>query len=312
MKLSIVIPVYKTERTLRRCVESVLEQRFRDYQLILVDDCSPDSCPQLCDQLAQEDRRVQVVHRQTNGGLSEARNSGIEKARGEYITFVDSDDFLGKDTLKPLMDLLAVHHDYDLLEYSVHEHYGRPKGMTTLRLENREYDDIHQYWYEGKAYQHSYAWNKIYRRELFRGVRFPAGRKFEDMFTLPLLLEKCQMVATTSEGYYYYCYNQEGITVQADGNDMNDLLEAHRRVLLSDETSPLHPATQAYYSEVLNIAIDVYEMTGDFPDLPPLKQVCKVEKGEKVNVKIRLLKLLGLKNLCRILKLVHKIVRHSR
>jgi len=312
MKLSIVIPVYKTERTLRRCVESVLRQRFRDYQLILVDDCSPDSCPELCDALAQEDHRVQVVHRKTNGGLSEARNSGIEKARGEYITFVDSDDFLGDDTLKPLMDLLAIHHDYDLLEYSVHQHYGRPKGMTTLRLENREYDDMHQYWYDARAYQHSYAWNKIYRRELFSDVNFPAGRKFEDMFTLPQLLEKCQMVATTSEGYYYYCYNQEGITVKANGCDMNDLLDAHRRVLLSDESSPLHKATLSYYSEVLNIAIDVYEMTGEFPDLPPLKQVCELHGKDKPSVKIKALKLLGFKNLCRISKLLHRIVRHGR
>ena len=312
MKLSIIIPVYKTEHTLKRCVESVLGQRFRDYQLILVDDCSPDSCPQLCDDFARRDQRVQVIHCQQNRGLSNARNAGIAKAKGEYITFIDSDDYLGEDTLKPLMDLLAVHHDYDILEYSVHEHYGRPTGMNTLRLENREYYDMRRYWYEAKAYQHSYSWNKIYRRELFDNVNFPVGRIFEDMFVLPLLLERCQMVATCSEGYYFYCYNPKGITVQADGKDMNDLLEAHRRVLLSDETSPLHKATLAYYAEVLNIAIDVYEKTGDFPELPPLNQVCVHRRNEKPNIKIRILKLLGLKNLCRLSKWQHKIFRSSR
>ena len=105
MKLSIIIPVYRVENTLDRCIKSIMLQGYGDYELILVDDGSPDRCPQLCDEWAVRDRRITVIHK-ANGGLSDARNAGIEQAQGEYITFVDSDDFIGPDTYQPLMQQL--------------------------------------------------------------------------------------------------------------------------------------------------------------------------------------------------------------
>ena len=311
MKLTIIIPVYKTEQTLERCVESVLKQQFRDYQLILVDDGSPDGCPALCDQLMQRDRRIQVVHKK-NGGLSDARNAGIKKAKGEYVTFIDSDDYIADNTLEPLMDLLAIHHDYDILEYSVYEHFGRPKHMNVLRLDNREYSDMRKYWYEARAYEHSYACNKIYRRELFDEVAFPVGRKFEDAHTLPKLLSRCQMVATTSMGYYYYCYNTEGITVQASGQDLDDLLQAHLQVLNAKADNPLAGATAHYYARVLNVALDVYALTGRVPQLPPFSQVCAPGEKSKATLKMKLQNLIGISNLCRINKVIHKAVTNGR
>ena len=110
MKLSIIIPAYNVEQTLERCVESVLRQKFRDYQLILVDDGSTDGSGRICDELAKRDHRIQTIH-QPNKGLSAARNAGIKRAKGEYITFIDSDDYIASDTLKTLIDLLAIHHD---------------------------------------------------------------------------------------------------------------------------------------------------------------------------------------------------------
>lgn len=321
MKLSIIIPVYQVEHTLERCVESILQQKFRDYQIILVDDASPDGSPQLCDDLARRDHRIIVIHRKKNGGLSASRNNGIARAKGEYITFVDSDDYLSGETLKPLMDLLAVHHDYDILEYSAYLHFGRPGSMSILRLDNREYGDMRQYWYETKAYVHTYAWNKIYRRTLFNAdTRFPEGRKFEDVFMLPQLLAKCQVIATTSLGYYYYCYNAEGITAQASGNDLHDLLDAHLLILNGKTKQDLTPPTTDYYSKVLNVALDVYEKTGTVPQLPPIKKVLAQPKlsaplpygiGEERGTpfKIRMLNIFGLKTLCRINKLMHQISR---
>lgn len=99
MKLSIIIPVYRTQDTLERCLESILQQSFTDYEMILVDDGSDDGCPQLCDEYARKDARIRVIHK-ANGGLSDARNAGIRKARGEYITFVDSDDEMVDNTLE--------------------------------------------------------------------------------------------------------------------------------------------------------------------------------------------------------------------
>ena len=115
MKLSIIIPVYRVEATLNRCVESVTNQSFDDFEVILVDDGSPDRCPQMCDEWAQKDPRITVIH-QTNAGLSAARNAGIDRAQGDYLTFVDSDDFIGTETLSEVVEQLG---DNDILEYPV-------------------------------------------------------------------------------------------------------------------------------------------------------------------------------------------------
>ena len=112
MKLSVVVPVYKVEKYLARCIESILEQSFADFELILVDDGSPDRCPAICDEYAQKDDRIKVIH-QTNRGLSSARNAGIECASGEYIAFIDSDDFISKNMFSILMQN-ALDHQADI------------------------------------------------------------------------------------------------------------------------------------------------------------------------------------------------------
>ena len=116
MKLSIIIPVYRAQDTLSRCLDSILRQSFTDYEMILVDDESPDKCPILCDRYAASNKNIQVIHKK-NGGLSDARNAGIERAQGEYITFIDSDDAIQEDTLIVLMEELEKNSDIDILEH---------------------------------------------------------------------------------------------------------------------------------------------------------------------------------------------------
>ena len=306
MKLSIVIPVYRVPWTLDRCVESVINQSFRDIQVILVDDGSPDNCPQMCDEWAERDPRIQVIHKK-NGGLSDARNYGISQATGEYITFVDSDDNLSYDhTLAQLMDLLEQHPEYDILEYPIIEHKGHLTKQRHLGFSFREYKDMRTYWYKTKAYQHTYACNKIYRRQLFDKVSFPYGRKFEDVFTLPRLLEHCHVVATTPYGLYIYRYNPQGITECADGKALSDLLDAHLSILSNG--GQLLPIDYEYYAHILNIALDVYEATGTVPSLPmPRKPLVDTTTDGK-NIKIRLLGIIGLKNLCRLNKALHSLM----
>lgn len=114
MKLSIVVPVFNVENSLDECIESILQQSFHDIEVILVDDGSTDNSPSICDRWADKDTRIIVIH-QPNGGLSNARNKGIEHANGHYITFVDSDDKISHDTYERLMDILLAHPEYDLL-----------------------------------------------------------------------------------------------------------------------------------------------------------------------------------------------------
>ena len=295
MKLSVVVPVYRAEPTLDRCLVSILGQVFADMEVILVDDGSPDRCPQLCDEWARRDSRVRVIHQQ-NGGLSRARNAGIEAARGELITFVDSDDFIGRDTYASVVPLTA---ESDIVEYPFCRHYGAP-WQTSVRLADRSYDDMGAYWLEAHGYEHAYACNKVFRRRLFEDVRFPEGEVFEDVATLPLLLNHARRVRTTATGMYYYCANANGITATADGHDLNCLLKAHLRVMP-------RWVDDRYYMHVLNIQLDVWEQTGDEP-LLPMRRVSVTAAGLTAvqRLKALLLRLFGMNALCRMSRLLHR------
>ena len=296
LKLSIVIPVYQVEQTLRRCIDSVLSQSFMDWEVILVDDGSPDNCPGICDEYGKGYDKIRVIHKK-NGGLSEARNVGIGEAKGEYITFVDSDDYIGEDTLTKVMRVIDRHPEYDILEYPVYVHFSKLSHEYQLVFDNQEYDDMRTYWLDGKAYTHTYACNKIYRKSLFDTVKFPVGKLFEDVYTLPLLLKKAKKIATTAQGMYYYTHNPDGITENADGKALSNLLEAHLKVIPD-------MVDAEYYSHILNIQMDVYELSGAEPVIPILPYYS--------TLKLKLLHLFGIKRLCRLNKILHLLTRRKK
>lgn len=305
MKLSIIIPVYRTEDTLDRCVESVLHQDHPDMEVILVDDGSPDRCPVRCDDWAAKDQRIRVVHK-VNGGLSDARNAGIGIATGDYVTFVDSDDYLAEDTYGPLMQRLGQQPDIDILEYPVYVHYGSPRQYLTDFKPETTYHDMETYWLDGRAYQHTYACNKIFRKSLFEEVRFPVGRVFEDAQTLPRLLEKTGTVVTCSLGLYYYCSNSNGITQTADGQALQMLLQPH--VEMIGRIRRKDKAFETYYLHVLNIQMDVFELTGSTPILPLLPVKSSHFTGTQ-KIKAIALNLLGINRICQLNKILHKVWR---
>ena len=291
MKLSIIIPVYRVEATLDRCLQSIVTQSFTDFEIILVDDGSPDRCPQLCDQWAERDGRITVVH-QTNSGLSAARNNGLDRAKGEFLMFADSDDFLGEGTLSAVM---PVAEETDLLEFPVWRHWGSSR-QELLSFTPHSYQSADDYWLQGKAYTHCYAWNKVYRHWLFEEVRFPEGRVFEDVYTLPRLLRKQPRIITTDQGRYYYCQNNEGITTTATGRELAMLLDAHLTAAM--------PVDDDYYYHLLNIQIDVCLMSDSAPLLQTRR--LKLKGGLAQRVKSLLLNILGVNRLCQIYRITEK------
>lgn len=295
--LTVIIPVYKVESTLDRCVKSVVGQTYSQMEIVLVDDGSPDSCPEKCEKWAEQDRRVKVIHK-ANGGLSSARNAALNVASGEYVTFVDSDDYLDLNTYEKAMARMTD--NVDLVEFPIWKFFGSQR-QEKLIFENNVYHNAHDYWLKGEAYTHSYACNKVYRRRLFYDVRFPEGRIFEDAFTLPLLLKKTKGIATTSEGMYYYCDNALGITYSANADGLRQLLEAHLRF------API--ADENYYSHVLNIQLDVARMTGCKPELNSLKINHPWRKGLKNGAKILLLNVMGLRTMCKVYRLIYLLRR---
>ena len=232
LKLSIVVPIYKVEPYLPKCVESLLAQDLPkgDYEIILVDDGSPDRCGEICDAYAARYVNVKVVHRK-NGGLSAARNTGIEVAQGEYVQFVDSDDYLEPNVLKTLVDKMESDH-LDILRFNyqnMNEHYVvfEPNKFGKPFVDYR--DDV----CDGLTFLAerlgfgSYAWQFVIRREILQGCLFKEGIYFEDTEWTPRLLLKAQRVTSTNVMVYNYLMREGSITQSVE--------EAKKRKVLADK-----------------------------------------------------------------------------
>lgn len=294
--LSVIVPVYRVETTLDECVRSIVSQSFADLQLILVDDGSPDACPAMCDSWAKRDGRISVVHK-PNGGLSDARNAGIGIAEGELLMFVDSDDILAPDTVKPLVVRMIGHPEIDILEFPVIRVFSGGRCQR-LDMKPRRFADMSDYWLKAKAYTHTYAWNKVYRRELFSTVRFPVGKVFEDVWTLPLLLDEARVVEQVPSGCYVYRENLGGITANASAADERSLLMAHVGLLgsrLCPEVKSIYE--RMYYMHIVDIQLVLCEMTGESPLLPFFKlSIGGLSVAHKL--KAMIINILGLRFLC--------------
>lgn len=302
MTISVIIPVYNVETTLRRCVESVLYQTFTDWEAILVDDGSTDNSGRICDLYGQKDTRITVIHKE-NGGLSDARNCGIDMVQGEYVTFIDSDDYISKDTFEKIIRLAQSNIEADIIEYPITVHKGH-KTEYRLLFDSETFDDAQSYWICSKAYNHTYACNKIFRRHLFANVRFPKGMYFEDAWTLPLILRGNPVVMTCPEGMYYYCWNKSGISTNPPGYRLRQLLEAEMEASRILGLPLTGKEESEWYLQVLNIQIDVCRLCGDKLVLPPrrlpLHSACTLQG----KIKIALLNLLGIELLCKLYRLI--------
>mgnify|MGYP000870561382 FL=1 len=320
MKLSIINPVYKVEHTLNQCIESVLEQSFTDYEILLIDDGSPDNCPQICDQWTEQDNRLKVIHK-PNGGLSDARNAGIDKAQGEYITFIDSDDTIEKDTLSEIMNAFTLHPVYQIIEYPVSVHHHSDRAYI-LHFEEKGYTNLHDYWISHKGYTHAYAWNKVYHRKLFTDIRFPVGKLFEDIITVAKLLKLSGNILTISRGRYNYYENKNGLTALAGKDDLKQLLLWHlqiRREYIQPQNESTKNNIRAthdrarYELYLVNIQLDIYRMGNTTPYFTD----CHIPFGflftQNLSIIMRgkalIIQLFGIKTLCRIHLFAHKLIK---
>lgn len=210
-QINVIVPVYKVESYLHRCVDSILAQSYRDFQLILVDDGSPDNSGAICDDYAGRDSRIVVIH-QENGGLSAARNAGIDHAfsncNSQWIFFVDSDDFIHPDTLQLLIAACDKHRT-DICIAG----FARTNGDAPVVQESA----LEAVLYDPKEYFIRYnvnaviACGKLYRKSLFEGIRYPIGKLHEDEFTTHKLLFQCSSVSVISAPLYGYYVNDSGI-----------------------------------------------------------------------------------------------------
>lgn len=209
--ISVIIPVYKVENYLCRCVDSVLEQTYTNMEIILVDDGSPDNCPVMCDEYARQDSRVKVIH-QENAGLSGARNAGIDMAQGQWLAFVDSDDYLAADFLERLYQacvdtgssLSVCRWEYVRGETIPEHGTGETRVYTGREMLANLYVPDGAYFVV--------AWNKLYRKELFEDIRYPLGRIHEDEATTYRIYDKVKKAAYVDRSLYGYFVTPVSIT----------------------------------------------------------------------------------------------------
>ena len=210
--LSIIVPVYDVERYLPKCIDFILAQTFTDFELILVEDGSPDDCPALCDAAAAKDTRIRVIH-QKNGGLSAARNAGLDAARGEWIGFVDSDDYIAPEMYEALYKAVqSTGADLALCDYAEVDETGAPCPPMHISLAEQVFTG-QELLKNATDTMIQPAWNKLYRRAIFAQLRYPEGKLNEDLFLIPEVCLQIQKAVVVPKALYYY--------VQRGGSIMN-------------------------------------------------------------------------------------------
>lgn len=249
--VSIIIPVYDVELYLKRCVDSVLEQSYDNIEIILVNDGSPDRCGEICDEYAKFDKRVTVVHKE-NGGLSDARNAGIARSKGEFITFVDSDDRISRDFVEYLMSLIYGYGaDIATCLYSMEYENG---ALVSEAEKNEEGSvDVLGGTQSLAAALYSrgtslHATCKLYRRQLFEDVLFPIGKHYEDAGTTYKVMSASKVVTVSSAKKYYYLRRAGSITGAGYNRSMMDLIFFSQEIVEFVESKYPEILTAAKYN----------------------------------------------------------------
>jgi len=264
--ISVIIPVYNVEKYLDRCVDSVVNQTYKNLEIILVDDGSPDKCPQMCDDWAKKDKRIKVIHKE-NGGLSDARNCALDVMKGQYVCFVDSDDYVKLNYVEFLYNLLKKYNT----KISVADNlmiYGTGRQVNISNYE--EYVATPEGFFEkmlwGDRDLDNGAWTKLYLSSLFEGIRYPVGKLYEDTATTFKLIDKCDRIAVKSEPIYYYMIRKDSITQCSFNNRKLEIIEATK--ILTNyirnkypklEDACVRKITWAYLSTLSQIAMSNYD-----------------------------------------------------
>ena len=217
--ISIVIPVYKVEKYLEKCIESIINLTYKNLEIIIVDDGSPDNCPQMCDEFAKSDKRIKVIHKE-NGGLSDARNAGIDIATGKYITFVDSDDYITNDYVEYMYNLIKRYNTKIATCETKVVHIESDEENQEQFIENIEILTARDLFYKILFAQKSdvSAYSKLYETALFRDIRYPKGVVYEDTATTYKLIEKCDKIATGNKKCYFYFSRPNSISKMSGFN----------------------------------------------------------------------------------------------
>ena len=217
-KISIIIPVYNVEKYLERCLDSVLNQSYKNLEIILINDGSTDNSLDICLKYAKKDNRIKLIN-QNNSGISEVRNKGLEAAKGEYIAFVDSDDVIDKDMFKTLYNnLLKYDSDISSCNYKIFHNkinFDKEEYYNKIFSKEESLKDI-----ISNGVLTNFLWNKLFKKELFNNIKFPKNMIYEDMYVMPKIIEKTTKIVYTNQILYGY-FQRENSYVNSFDEDKN-------------------------------------------------------------------------------------------
>lgn len=236
-KISVIVPIYNVEKYIKRCVESLINQSYKNLEIILVDDGSPDNCPKICDDYADKYSNIKVLHK-TNGGLSDARNAGMEIATGEYISFIDSDDYIDLETyditMKKMLETNSEIGAFNILLFSDGEELkpdlsDKFEIMKSEQAIENTIDDIKV---------KTNAWNKIYKSNVIKNLKFPVGRLNEDEFFTFKALDRANRIVYLYRQCYYYYQRPNSIMGKYELNRLDMLDGVWERYIFVKEKYP--------------------------------------------------------------------------
>lgn len=226
--VSIIVPVYKVEPYLTRCLDSLCRQSLSDIEILLIDDASPDRCGEICDAYAAKDPRFRVIHNENNRGLSVARNIGIEHATADYLMFVDSDDCVHEDFCKDSYEC-AMHYQADLVMFR-HQNITRPKQVKKSNTPANKLNHSLTISYKTQSEAidllqnvvGQFAWNKLYHKELFHDITYPPGYLYEDVGTTYKTILQASNIYFLDKTLYYHCYRPDSIITLRTEKNLHD------------------------------------------------------------------------------------------
>ena len=282
MMISVIVPVYKVERYLDQCVESIVGQTYRDLEIILVDDGSPDGCPALCDTWAARDSRIRVIHK-ANGGAASARNVGLDHAGGDYIAFVDSDDALEPDMYELLLSLLEEHRaDIAHCGYRRYDLDGTEKevrGTGEVVVQSRT--EAERCLLEGRLFTGG-LWNKLFPRRLLEGLRLPEDLVINEdvLFCFEAFARADKLVYQDSGKYRYYQREDSSCSRTRAGHKAADVEEAARRMLEASRGTDYEASAAARYAGAVSGRMRWAVMNGDRDCLRDCRRFFREQPGQ--------------------------------
>ncbi len=213
--VSVIVPIYNVEEYLPKCVDSIIAQKYTNLEILLIDDGSPDRSGEIADSYAEKDKRIHVIHKK-NGGLSDARNAGIDVALGDYLVFIDSDDYVHSEMISRMMEAVkntssdmavcAVKSVKENEMLTSDSEIGNYEITVIERMEKRT-----EYFFEKHCVEFNVAWNKLYPARFFKKIRYPFGKIHEDEFTTWKILEMAERVVYIGEPLYFYVQRETSI-----------------------------------------------------------------------------------------------------